>query len=79
MPTTVILSETYPESVAAFQKFVRNLYKNNSEVLIEKTVEAANMVILRSEKIIFTTYDMLHEFELNPHVMNYLDEKEVIF
>ncbi len=79
MPTTVILSETYSESVAAFQKFVRNLYRNNEEVLIEKTVEAANMVILKSEKVIFTTYDMLHEFELNPHVMKYLDEKEVIF
>lgn len=79
MPTTVILSETYEEAVEAFHKFLRNLYKGNNEALIERTVEAANMVILQSEKVIFSTYEMMYEFELNPHVVKYVDAKEVMF
>lgn len=79
MPTTVILSETYEESVEAFHTFIRNLYKSNSQSLIERTVEVANMVILQTEKVIFSTYDMMHEFELDPNIMKIVDAKEVIF
>lgn len=79
MPTTVVLSETYGESVEAFHTFIRNLYKSNSESLIEKTVEVANIVILQTEKVIFSTYEMMYEFELDPNVVKYVDAKEVIF
>lgn len=78
MPITVILANSQIEATELFHAFVRKLYKDNSEFLIEKTVEAANMLIMNGERVIFTTYFMLPEFELNPNVIRFIDGSEVI-